>query len=71
MPVLFWVFTIVIPLVVVLELVGVFRKGKQDTITETWRHWRDLLPKPVRVLVVWLLAGFLLWAVLHLAWDLV
>lgn len=66
-----WLLLAVGLLWLVLELVGVARKEKNDTITETWRHLRDKLPKPVRLMATWLLAGFFVWALLHLSWDLV
>lgn len=56
-----------------LELWGVARskRGETDTITELYRGFRDKLPKPIRLVVVWATVGLLVWAALHLAWDLV
>ena len=67
-----WAVFYAIALVVVLtvELVGVHRAGKGDTITESWRAVRDHWPWAKPVLTVFM-AGFMAWALLHLAFDLV
>lgn len=56
--------------IVTVELVGVSRAGKGDTITESWRALRDHYPWARPLLMVGM-AGFLVWALLHLAFDLV
>ena len=57
--------TVIILAVFALELYGVFRKGKDDTITETFRFWRDRMPTVVRYPFMFLVTGLLLWTVLH------
>lgn len=54
----------------VVELIGVKRVGGGDTITESWRAVRDHWPWAKPVLTIGM-AGFMAWALLHLAFDLV
>lgn len=67
----FAVFAGLFVIVLALELVGVASKRSNDTITEGWRRLRDRLPGPVQWGARVFIAGFMLWAALHLAWDLV
>ena len=59
--------------VLALELWGVHRKEKNDTITETYRWIRDNLTKTHKALgfiFSLLISGLLMWTILHF-WDLV
>ena len=67
----FAAFAVLFVIVLVLELIGVASKRSDDTITEGWRTLRDRLPAPVQFCARVFIAGFMLWAALHLAWDLV
>jgi|GEM_PF-4223725 len=57
--------TVILLAVLALELYGVFRPGKNDTITETFRYWRDRMPTPVRYVFMFLVTGLLMWTILH------
>lgn len=59
--------------VLALELWGVKRKQKMDTITETYRWIRDSLTgihKALGFIFSLLISGLLMWTILHF-WDLV
>ena len=59
------IWTVIILGVLALELYGVYRPGKNDTITETFRWWRDKLPLPLRYILTFLILGLLLWTAIH------
>ena len=59
--------------VLALELYGIKRKEKMDTITETYRWIRDTLStkhKALGFIFSLLISGLLMWTILHF-WDLV
>ena len=59
--------------VLALELYGVHRREKNDTITETYRWIRDTLTarsKALGFIFSLLISGLLMWTILHF-WDLV
>jgi len=61
--------SVILLAVFALEMYGVWRPGKDDTITETFRHWRDRMPTAVRYPFMFLVTGLLAWTILHF-WDL-
>lgn len=64
---------IIFAAVLALELYGVKRKEKMDTITETYRWIRDNLTKRSKAagfIFSLLISGLLMWTILHF-WDLV
>lgn len=62
------IWLIIFALVLGLELYGIHRKEKNDTITETYRWLRDNLSaksKALGFIFQLLITGLLVWAVLH------
>ena len=57
--------TVIILAVLALEIWGIYHKGPDDTITETFRFWRDKLPQPLRYILTFLVLGLLLWTAIH------
>lgn len=66
-----WVIAALLVVLLVLELVGVARKDKGDTITEVYRTIRAKLPRPLALVWVWLVAGLLAWTLVHFLFDFV
>ena len=67
------VWLVIFVLVFALEIYGVKRKQKNDTITETYRWIRDNLTRKSKALgfiFSLLISGLLMWTLLHF-WDLV
>ena len=67
------VWLVLFVVVLALELWGVHRKEKNDTITETYRWIRDNLTarsKALGFIFSLLISGLLMWTILHF-WDLV
>lgn len=62
--------TVILASVLALEIWGIYHKGPDDTITETFRWWRDKLPEPIRYIFMFIVSGLLMWTILHF-WDLV
>jgi len=59
------IFAVLIIAVVVVEVIGVQRKGDGDTITENWRWVRDHSPPWGRWVLEVFTAGLLMWAIIH------
>ena len=65
-----WVILTVLVLLFVLELWGIVRPGKGDTITEVFRWVRDKLPVWLRYPFLFLVMGLCIWFATTHIWDL-
>jgi hypothetical protein len=66
-----WATVVALALFGVIELIGVFRKGKHDTFTEMTHAFLRWVPTWVRYLLRWMILGFCVWLGLHLAFGIV
>ena len=59
------VWTVLLLGVLAFEIYGIYRPQKNDTITETYRWYRDKLPDPLRYIFVFIVLGLLMWTIMH------